>query len=401
MPRGVDVFQQWPDMAPYKRGCMERHATDNGSGSLMTLVGRLVPSASLRAQRTLFSEVQRQFSAPRLPTPARAGCLDELLPEAHPDIAGLSSPELVDAVISLRADMAWRWLRYERLFNPRLPRYELDPEFIAWLRDVPPACLQSWGQAAHLSARLGAIAPQETALRLARMRPLPLDVALAWHEWGRARALAAYAPSRDQAVLDYLVTACLQRMDAYYMRDRLAYRRIRGSVLDVECKGDAREALHSPGNSQLTISDRVFREAEQASAAAASVARLERETAVPRGKPGEDTDGTALVPAGAVGEECNACREGHRPLARSPRNMRFPPFVVGCRCHFAFEWEGAAVSEADYEGELSAWAASWARGVSYPFPGRLVLFRLAEQDRRRASRTPRSGPAKRASGIAL
>jgi hypothetical protein len=303
--------------------------------------------------------------------------LDELLSLAHPDIADLSTPELADAVISLRADMAWRWLRYERLFNPRLPRYELDPEFIAWLRDVPPPCLQSWGRT-HLSTRLGALIPPETALRVARMRPLPLEVSLARHEWRRASALAAYAPSRDQAVLDYLVTACLQRMDAYYLRDRLAYRGIRGAVLDVETKGDAREALHSLGNSQLTISDRVFQKAEQVSAAAASVARLEREMTVSKGKARQDVDGATVVTAGAVREECKACRVGRRPLARSPRNMRFPPFVVGCTCHFSFDWEGKPLVEADYELELSTWAASWARGVSYPFPGRLVLFKLAE-----------------------
>lgn len=380
MPSGVDVFRQWPVMAPYKRGNLERHATDNGSGSLMTLVGRLAPSAPLQDQRALFSEVQRHFSAPRLLPPPLVGCLDPLLDAAHPGIAGLSAQELADVIISVRADMHWRWLRYERLFNPRLPRYELDPEFIAWLCGVPPDCLQSWGRT-HLSARLGVLTPQEVVLRLTRMRPLPLDVALAWCESGRARALAAYAPSRDKAVLDYLVTACLQRMDAYYLRARLAYRGIRGAALDVASKGDALEALHSPGNSQLTISDQVFRDAEQVSAAAATVARLEGEMAVPLAKTSGDVDGASAEPAGGVSKRCSACRSGRRPLARSPRNMRFPPFVVGCTCHFAFEWEGTPLSEATYEAELSTWAASWARDVSYPFPGRLLLFKLAERAR--------------------
>ncbi len=377
MPSGVDVFRQWPVMAPYKRRNLERHATDNGSGSLMTLVGRLAPSAPLQDRRALFSEVQRQFSVQRLPPPPLVGCLDPLLDAAHPGIAGLSAQELADVIISVRADMHWRWLRYERLFNPRLPRYELDPEFIAWLCGVPPDCLQSWGRT-HLSARLKAVPSDETALRLARMRPLPLEVALAWHERGRAQALSAYAPSHDQAVLDYLVTACLQRMDAYYLRDRLAYRGIRGAALDVGSKGDAREALHSPGNSQLTISDEVFRDAEQVGAAAAAVARLKWAMAVPLARTSEDVDGAGAELAGGVSKRCSACRSGRRPLARSPRNMRFPPFVVGCTCHFAFEWEGTPLSEATYEAELSTWAANWARDVSYPFPGRLMLFKLAE-----------------------
>ena len=93
MPSGVDVFRQWPITAPYKRGNLERHATDNGSGSLMTLVGRLAPSAPLQDQRALFSEVQRQFSAQRLPPPPLVGCLDPLLDAAHPGIAGHSAQE--------------------------------------------------------------------------------------------------------------------------------------------------------------------------------------------------------------------------------------------------------------------------------------------------------------------
>lgn len=61
--------------------------------------------------------------------------------------------------------------------------------------------------------------------------------------------------------------------------------------------------------------------------------------------------------------------------------MRYPPFVFGCSCHYAFDWEGEPLIEAGYEDELCAWAAKRVRGKPYPFPSRQMLFKLAEQQR--------------------
>lgn len=391
MPRGVPLIRQWAVMAPRKRESAERRGSDNGSGSLMTLVGKLMPSASVKEQWALFSEVERQFSLPRLPVPYIEDSLRDLRDHMHPDISTLSGEALTAATVSVRADMAWRWLRYERLYNPRLPRYETNAEFTAWLHSLEPARLQRWG-GTYLAAPFGSLTSGEAAIRVARLRPLPLEVAWAWHEAGRDRALAAYAPSSGQAALDYLVTACLQRMDAYYVRDRLEYRRIRGAQLDTECKSSAREALHGPGNGQLTVSDQVFQRAERASDAAATAAQAANGSVTGSGLSGQQPEvGAGPRTVGAVPDRCPACRTDRRPLARSPLNMRFPPFVVACTCHFAFDWEGAPLREAGCEAELAAWAARWTRSVPYPFPGRLVLFWLAERARGIAIDDPPEG----------
>lgn len=380
MPRGVPEFRQWPVIAPSKRENAERRAADNGSGSLMTLVGKLVPSASVPAQKELFSEVQRQFSLPRLPPPALEASLDGLLSNLHPDIAGLSAEALTSITSTVRADMAWRWLRYERLFLPRLPRYQLDPEFTTWLCTVERTLLQRWTQA-YLPAWLGPLSAAEGALRVARLRPLPLEVALAWHEVQKGRTLDGYVPAPARAMLDYLVTACLQRMDAYYLRDRLEYRRIRGAQAEAENIVDVREALHSLANGQLTVADHVFDAAVQASEGAVVAARAAMKVGGgrdnDRGQGLRADEGTV----GVVGERCATCRSGRQPLTRSPQNARFPPFVVGCTCHFAFDWEGEPLKEAGYEAELAAWAEKQARGEGRPFPGRSLLFGLAERGR--------------------
>ena len=82
--------------------------------------------------------------------------------------------------------------------------------------------------------------------------------------------MATYAPTQGQAAVDYVVSACLQRMDAYYLRDRQAYRRGQGAHHEVA------EALHGPSSGQLTISDNVFRMAEALSVGAAERASSAR-----------------------------------------------------------------------------------------------------------------------------
>lgn len=201
MPRGVPVIRQGPVMAPGKRVSAERKASDNGSGSLMTLVGQLMPSAGAQEHWALFSEVERQFSLPRLPVPRLEDSLKRLEGRVHPDIVALSTETLTAASVSVRADMAWRWLRYERLHNPRLPRYEADAEFTAWLHSVPPTRLRQWGSS-QFAARQGSLTPAETMLRVARLRPMPLEVAWAWHASTKESALATYAPTQGQAAVD-------------------------------------------------------------------------------------------------------------------------------------------------------------------------------------------------------
>jgi len=189
-------------------------------------------------------------------------------------------------------------------------------------------------------------------------------------------ALAGYAPAHE-ARLEYEVLACLRRMDAYYLRDRQVYRRGQGTHHEIEDAKTAPEALHAPASSQLTVSDAVLQAAEDLSVRAVEVARSVQPSASAPAAGVKPKPSSKRRTEGLVWKRCASCESGARPLARAAQNMRYPPFVLGCTCHFAFDWEGEPLGEADYEAELTAWAAHWVQEVSYPFPTRLVLFKLA------------------------
>jgi hypothetical protein len=279
--------------------------------------------------------------------------------------------------------MAWRWLRYERLHNPRLPWYQSDPQFMVWFQSIPVAKVGPWGQN-YLPALLAPQPPSEALLRLARLRPLPLEILWAWHEAEVLAARAGYAPGQDVIQLEYVVSACLQRLDAYYLRDRQIFRRGQGAQHETADAKSAADVLHGPSSGQLTISDATMRAAEDISTRAVESARAMRTAAldsVANPGPGVSKGRTE----GCVSMQCGACESGARPLARSAKNMRYPPFVLGCTCHFAFDWEGEPLSEADYQPELAAWAAHRAKEVPYPFPTRLLLFKLAESAAKRTT----------------
>lgn len=104
MPRGTPAIHQWPYMAPMKRESAERKGTDHGSGTLMTLVGNLMPSASVKDQWALFSEVERQFSLPRLPVPQLDDSLRALRNCVHPGIEALPQ-----AVLPVQANGTLPW----------------------------------------------------------------------------------------------------------------------------------------------------------------------------------------------------------------------------------------------------------------------------------------------------
>jgi len=102
MPRGLPATRHWPIMAPSKRENAERKGSDNGSGSLMTLVGKLMPSASVKEQWALFSEVERQFSLPRLPVPRLEDTLRGLRGKVAPGMEALSEGALTEVTVSVR-----------------------------------------------------------------------------------------------------------------------------------------------------------------------------------------------------------------------------------------------------------------------------------------------------------
>jgi hypothetical protein len=71
---------------------------------------------------------------------------------------------------------------------------------------------------------------------------------------------------------------------------------------------------------------------------------------------------------------CAACTETE--LRHQERQL--PPYQLGCTCQAAFDWEPAPVDEAPYDWALARWVESLARGFSYGFPARRLLFKLNE-----------------------
>lgn len=295
----------------------------------------------------------------------------------------VDDPALLERLKTLHLQMRWRRAREQRLMHASQHDFFRNGPFVAWLLQQPAEILSVWAR--EFVRRPTSGAKRDTAFRLSRLRPMPLPVLCAWQDFQHRQVADAWNPTSPQLRVHAVVSAGAQWLEwnrhfrMRYFRPPSPVRRLRYDPIDV-----ATSAFTQAAADQLTIPEAVFEKALKATLDKLNQAAV----------PDDRDDGpfrlrvVSLVQRKAPLKSqfhvlrCAACTETE--LRHQERQL--PPYQLGCTCQAAFDWETAPVDEAPYDWALARWVESLARGFSYGFPARRLLFKLNEEELRRPSR---------------
>jgi hypothetical protein len=308
---------------------------------------------------------------------------------AFEELSHLSCDELVRAVAALRNQFSWLNMRRQRMYERPLPLYLLDPLFCQWIRSLEDDVAAAFA-ARYLGDSAAQVPVNMARVRLALLRPMPLDLLRPFHAYQCAHTdvLAGCETEHDvcleYATLYLAIHGCralahAQRVTALYatldtrpfttfeftrmMEERRALRRNPRALARAgnrNSRGLTKRSMNRyretpfPGASKVRL---VYRNGRAQGQPQAVDLQALPEPVVHKllalVKRGKAQTGEPLTWRVVVGPKCSCCQEAEAVDPERAPPASLPPYGAGCACVVIFDPENDPFMVARWDEDMA------------------------------------------------